>query len=89
MEKISRAKFARIGVEIDLSKQLKRGFWIGDKENRCMVAILYERLPVFCYKCGLVGHYELGCFLTQGSSVRDEDGGGMMVDDQYPHWQPM
>lgn len=60
-EKLTRTKFARICVEIILSKPLKRGFWIGDHDNRCMVAVFYERLPVFCFKCGLVGHGESGC----------------------------
>ncbi|XP_039121436.1 uncharacterized protein LOC120258150 [Dioscorea cayenensis subsp. rotundata] len=46
-EKLTRTKFARICVEIDLSKPLKRGFWIGDEENRCMVAIFYEDCRCF------------------------------------------
>lgn len=27
---LARSKFARVGVEIDLSKPLSRSFWIGD-----------------------------------------------------------
>lgn len=57
-KKISQAKFARICVEIDLSKPLKRGFWIGDEEHRSMVVVFYERLLVFYFKCGLIGHGE-------------------------------
>ncbi|XP_039113739.1 uncharacterized protein LOC120249304 [Dioscorea cayenensis subsp. rotundata] len=50
---LSRSKYARICVEIDLAKPLKQGFWIGDDEHRVFVVVLYERLPTFCYKCGI------------------------------------
>lgn len=53
---LSRSKYARICIEIDLAKPLKQGLWIGDEEHRVFVVVLYERLPTFCYKCGLVGH---------------------------------
>ncbi|XP_039146757.1 uncharacterized protein LOC120283996 [Dioscorea cayenensis subsp. rotundata] len=53
---LSRSKFARIYIEIDLAKPLKQGFWIRDNEHRIFVVALYERLPTFCYKCGHVGH---------------------------------
>lgn len=59
-EKLSRMKFARICVEIDLSRPLKRDFWIGDEGHRCILAVLYERLLVFYYKCGLVTRWRRG-----------------------------
>lgn len=58
---LSRSRFARICVEIDLAKPLKQGFWIGDDEHRVFVVVLYERLPTFCYKCGIVGHGTNNC----------------------------
>lgn len=53
---LSRSEFTRIYVEIDLARPLKQGFWIGDDEHRVFVVVLYEKLPTFCYICGLVGH---------------------------------
>lgn len=56
-----RSRFARVCLEVDLSKPLSRGFWIGDDMHRVFVVILYEKLPTFCYLCGLVGHGSNAC----------------------------
>lgn len=53
---LSRSKFARICVEIDLTKPLKQGFWIGNDAHRLFVVVLHEKLPMFCYLYGMVGH---------------------------------
>lgn len=58
---LSQSRFARVYVEIDLSKLLKRGLWIGDKEHRVFLVVLYEKLPTFCYLCGLVGYGSNTC----------------------------
>ncbi|XP_039119052.1 uncharacterized protein LOC120255255 [Dioscorea cayenensis subsp. rotundata] len=58
---LSRSKYARICVEIDLSKPLSRGFWIGDDLHRVFVVVQYERLPTFCYMCGMIGHGSNSC----------------------------
>lgn len=38
---LSRSKFARVCVEIDLAKPLKKGFWINDDCHRVFVVVLY------------------------------------------------
>lgn len=53
---LARSKFARVCVELDLAKPLKQGFWLGDDCHRVFVVVLYERLPTFCYVCGVIGH---------------------------------
>lgn len=53
---LSRAKYARVCVELGLSQPLKRGVWIGDKDERVFIVALYERLQNFCCHCGVVGH---------------------------------
>lgn len=49
---LSRSKFARACLEIDLPKPLNHGFWVGDTSHRVFVIVLYERLPTFCYTYG-------------------------------------
>lgn len=44
-----------------MSKPLKQGFWIGNEEHRVFVVVLYEKLPTFCYLCGMVGHGSNSC----------------------------
>lgn len=43
-------------IEIDLSKPLCKGFWLGDDSHHIFVVVLYEHLPTFCYACGVIKH---------------------------------
>ncbi|WOL07608.1 hypothetical protein Cni_G16352 [Canna indica] len=56
-----RGKFVCICVELDFSKPLKQGSWIGHPGNGLFQAIWYERLLVFCFKCGIIGHLAKDC----------------------------
>lgn len=56
-----RSRFAPICLEVDLSKPLSRGLWLGDDLHRVFVVVLYERLPTFCYSCSIVGHGSSAC----------------------------
>lgn len=58
---LARSKFARTCIKIDLSKPLCRGFWVGFDEQRVFVVVMYERLPTFCYTCGMIGHGSDSC----------------------------
>lgn len=58
---LSRSRFARVCIEIDLSKLLCHSFWVGDDSHRVFVVVLYERLPTFCYTCGVIGHGSRSC----------------------------
>lgn len=67
---LTRSKFARVCLEIDLAKPLSQGFWLGDDVHRVFVVVQYERLPIFCYNCGLIGHgsNSCSCSVTSGAS---------------------
>lgn len=56
-----RAKYTRVCLEIDLSQPLKCGFWVGYQDRRAFMAILYKRLPIFCYSCGMIGQTVGAC----------------------------
>lgn len=58
---LTRTKYARICIELDLSKPLCKGFWLGDDLHRVFIVVLYERLPTFCYSCGVIGHGSSSC----------------------------
>ncbi|KAJ0974497.1 hypothetical protein J5N97_016462 [Dioscorea zingiberensis] len=51
-----RARFARVCVDLDLTKPIERGVWVKSKYSKLFVSVLYEKLPLFCYRCGIVGH---------------------------------
>lgn len=55
--KRARGQFARICVELDLSKPLEAFVEL----NQCWFNLEYEGLPDICFKCGLYGHKKEGC----------------------------
>ncbi|CAL1379594.1 unnamed protein product [Linum trigynum] len=52
-----RAKFARLAVEVDLSKHLVPRIWLDDAWQK----VEYENLPAVCFSCGKIGHNEDEC----------------------------
>lgn len=54
---LTRSRFALVCLEIDLSKPLCWGFWLGDDSQCIFVVVLCEKLPTFCYTRGLIGHF--------------------------------
>lgn len=68
---LTRYKFALICIEIDFSKLLNRGFWIGDDLHR-VVVVLYKQLLTFNYICGMVGYGFNSCIrstITEANRV--------------------
>ncbi|KAJ0973911.1 hypothetical protein J5N97_015876 [Dioscorea zingiberensis] len=56
-----RCKFARVCVELDLEQPLKSAVWVNTPRKKVLVPIIYEKIPVFCYHCGIVGHGTKSC----------------------------
>lgn len=56
---------------MDITKPLKRWQLIRTKgDNTVKINIKYERLPHFCFLCGIISHTEKDC-----SNVSDENWG--------------
>ncbi|CAI0418829.1 unnamed protein product [Linum tenue] len=60
-----RAKFARLAVEVDVSKPLVPRIWLDDDWQ----PVEYENLPVVCFECGKIGHSATTCPLLRSVSV--------------------
>ncbi|KAJ0980100.1 hypothetical protein J5N97_008355 [Dioscorea zingiberensis] len=75
-----RTKYARVCIEIDVEQPLKKGVWVKKpySSSSTFVAAVYDRLPVFCYKCGIIDHSAGTCQLGQNGSRRTDAGTGLM-----------
>ncbi|KAJ1431787.1 Zinc knuckle CX2CX4HX4C [Sesbania bispinosa] len=57
-----RGSFIKMLVSLDTTRPLKVGVHTGNKSDEVFwVDFQYEKLPQFCYSCGLIGHAEEFC----------------------------
>nr|XP_023928474.1 uncharacterized protein LOC112039800 [Quercus suber] len=61
-EKLMGGDFLRIRVNVEITKLLCRGHWVLLEAGReVWVLFKYEKIPNFCYWCGLVSHDDKNC----------------------------
>lgn len=65
---VSRASFARVCVEVDITKPLLSKFTLRNRVR----PIVYEGLHLICFKCGMYGHNANGCSPTKDDGVAGE-----------------
>lgn len=54
--------YRRVRVNLDITKPLCRSQKIKCRDGRViMISFAYERLPFFCYLCGIIGHSNKDC----------------------------
>lgn len=54
-------EYIRVRIFIDSRKPLRRGMRLTLKESQIWANFQYERLPNFCYYCGMLDHVEKHC----------------------------
>ena len=63
---LDQAKFMRIRVNIALDKPLRRcGVVASPEREKFQVYFHYERLPIFCFLCGVTGHDDQHCTCSE------------------------
>ncbi|XP_015955326.1 uncharacterized protein LOC107479731 [Arachis duranensis] len=73
----SRGKFARLCVELDLSKLLEAKYIV----NGSTYYIEYEGLHMICFSCGRFGHVHDSCMNTSGQANSREEREGVLNQD--------
>jgi hypothetical protein len=53
--------YLRVRVAINLYQPLEQGLTLLVSGNSCWVSFKYEKLPVFCFRCGRIIHGPKGC----------------------------
>ncbi|TXG73646.1 hypothetical protein EZV62_002225 [Acer yangbiense] len=68
-------KYMRLRVSIDVTKPLKRCLRVDltDKGTETILLLCYEKLPEYCYHCGLLGHSHRECHKRGEGERRDMD----------------
>jgi hypothetical protein len=69
-------QYMRVRVKVDVRLPLKKEAKVKDREgNWCTVKFKYEKLGVFCFVCGIMGHAENKCVvrfeMEEDNGVRD------------------
>ncbi|PPS09761.1 hypothetical protein GOBAR_AA10888 [Gossypium barbadense] len=74
-------EFMRLKVKIDISKPLRRIVKLESRYGGETIGVIkYERLPDFCYVCGLIGHTSKNCKDNrEGAGINDSNA-------QYGSW---
>ena len=74
--------FLRIRVDVDITKLLMRGKMIQiEGMEKGWVHFKYERPPIYCYRCGILGHQERECQKAKKGCFIVEEG-----DFQFGPW---
>lgn len=64
--------FIRVRVQVDISEPLQRGVYMRTGNGgRQWIGFSYERLPVYCFLCEVMGHIERKCQLRFGEGFSD------------------
>lgn len=72
-------KFLRVRVAINLYQPRERGRMLRLSKKSCWVPFRYEKLPVFCYRCGRIIHTQGGCPIPVSKKHDEKIGWGPWI----------
>jgi hypothetical protein len=86
-DEVGWGKYLTMKIRKDLSKPLSRGRILKLKGNSMWVPFQYERLPKFCFNCGIIRHGIAGCLKrsanwNNGEYTQD----GPWLRAAFPNW---
>ncbi|KAM2863916.1 hypothetical protein FF1_022633 [Malus domestica] len=61
----------RIRVKIDIIKPLRRSLLLSFQGTEVGIDLSYEKLPITCFICGIIGHIEEQCLQFKGKNEDD------------------
>ncbi|CAL1361177.1 unnamed protein product [Linum trigynum] len=74
----------RIRVSISTQKPLRRVVKMQSKEGPISYRVGYERLPIYCFKCGTLGHLRKSCPSAHNEEVDKNDPYGSWLRAESP-----
>ena len=58
-------EYLRVRIVLDLTKPLSRGRFLHIREKAIWNTFKYEKIPRFCFKCGIIRHGGRGCIAPE------------------------
>jgi hypothetical protein len=66
-------EFLRVRIVLDLTKPLSRGRFLRLRDRTIWITFKYERIPRFCFKCGVIRHGGRGCVRPGGKRLQENE----------------
>jgi hypothetical protein len=80
-EGVGWGEFLRVRIHVNLRKPLVRGRMLKVRDSTIWISFQYEKIPRFCFKCGVIFHGREGCMVRGSRKIHDKE-----VDDQFGPW---
>jgi hypothetical protein len=74
-------EYLRVRIVLDLTKPLSRGRFLHIREKAIWITFKYEKIPRFCFKCGIIRHGGRGCIAPGGRRMLGNKG-----ENQFGPW---
>ncbi|MBA0707526.1 hypothetical protein Golax_019565, partial [Gossypium laxum] len=73
-------EWCRLKINLNVQKPLRRGIFVSsDNKNQWWISFKYEKLPLFCFGCGRMGHGLPDCNVLSPAEKSDSENG--MIED--------